>query len=226
MTVVETGERDTVDATRRWIARAVIGLGLCPFARAAFDAGRVRIVVSDAREPEALARDLETELLLLHATDAQTCETTLLVHPYVLEDFLEYNDFLDVADALLDALDLTDAIQVASFHPQYQFGDAAPGAIENYTNRSPQPMLHLLRQRSVERAVASIEDPAQIYRDNVETLRRLGDAGWDALWRRPSGCTCRNVQSAVQSPDPAGSRIRRWTATVRRCDAACSRFSH
>jgi hypothetical protein len=170
-----------VARTRRWIERAVIGLDLCPFAGRPYEAGAVGFVVSAARDADALVHDLETELRRLSASVPAALATTLLIHPHALTDFVEYNDFLDVADALLDALDLTEEIQIASFHPDYRFADAAPGSIDNYTNRSPHPMLHLLRSSSVERAIASFGDTSKIYTANIATLRRLGFAGWRAL---------------------------------------------
>ena len=171
-----------VTATRRWIERAVIGLELCPFARAPFVQQRVRIRVSHARDAEALAADLQVEAELLASGDTAQIETTLLVHPHVFADFLDYNDFLDVADAVLAELDLEGVLQVASFHPDYQFADAAPGAVENCSNRSPFPTLHLLRESSIERAVELMPDTDAIYRRNIETLRALGHEGWRALW--------------------------------------------
>jgi len=172
-----------VAATQRWLERAVIGLNLCPFARLPFAQKRVRFRVSHARSVDALLADLYEELKTLHATDPLICETTLLIHPGVLADFLDYNDFLDAADAVVLALGLEGELQVASFHPDYRFADSAEDAIENCTNRSPYPTLHLLREASVERAVASIADSDDIYRRNIETLRRLGIDGWNALWR-------------------------------------------
>jgi len=171
-----------IAATQRWIERAVIGLNLCPFARAPVAAGRLRLRVSHARDVEALVADLQEEARRLIDTDASAIETTLLIHPHVLEDFLDYNDFLDVADAVLEALDLDGELQIASFHPHYQFADSDADAVENCTNRSPYPILHLLREASVERAVEAIDDPDAIYQRNMETLRRLGGAGWRALW--------------------------------------------
>ena len=173
---------DTVVAdTRAWLERAVIGLNLCPFAKAVHTGNRVRYRVSHARDEEALLADLGDELKALHAADPQVCETTLLVHPWVLNDFLDYNDFLDVADAAVDALGLTEEIQVASFHPHYQFADTRPEDIGNYSNRSPYPTLHLLRQASVDAAVAAFPDAAAIYEKNVATLERLGHDGWDRV---------------------------------------------
>lgn len=171
-----------VAATRRWIERAVIGLGLCPFARAPFAQGRLRIRVSQARDAAALAADLHVEAELLASADPAEIETTLLVHPQVFADFLEFNDFLDVADAVLAELDLEGVLQVASFHPDYRFADAAPDAVENCSNRSPFPTLHLLRESSIDHAVELMPDTDAIYRRNIETLRALGADGWRNLW--------------------------------------------
>jgi uncharacterized protein len=173
--------------TRAWIEKAVIGLNLCPFAHSPYASERVRYAVSEARSADALVTDLTVELRALQAVDAQHCETALLIHPYVLTDFFEYNAFLDVADALIEALAMTGHIQIASFHPRYQFAGSEADAIENYTNRSPYPMLHLLREASVERAVASIADPASIYGKNIETMRRLGHRGWQRLFNPLTG---------------------------------------
>ena len=119
----------------------------------------------------------------MHGTDPAVCETVLLIHPWVLEDFIEYNDFLEVCEATIEELNLEGDLQVASFHPQYQFADSQPEDIENYTNRSPFPMLHLLREASIERAIAAVPDTDEIYRRNIRTLRDLGHAGWQRLWR-------------------------------------------
>ncbi len=167
--------------TRLWLERAVIGLNLCPFAKAAYVKQRVRFTVSAATSDEALLDDLIVALQDLHAADPGECETTLLIHPAALGDFLDYNDFLDVADAALDALGLTGVIQVASFHPQYQFAGSAPDDIENFTNRAPYPLLHLLREDSIEQAVDSYPDVDDIPARNIATLKKLGPAGWTAL---------------------------------------------
>lgn len=169
---------DVIEPTRRWLERAVIGLNLCPFANAVHVGGKVRWAVSDARDERTLRNDLVRELEWLVATDIAVAETTLLIHPHVLLDFGDYNDFLDIADEALDEMALTDVIQVASFHPDYQFAGTEPDDIENCTNRSPYPMLHLLRQASVERAVSSMPDTNRIYEKNIETMERLGWEGW------------------------------------------------
>ena len=167
-----------VEETRRWLERAVIGLNLCPFANAVHVGGRIRWAVSDARDARGLRDDLVGELESLVAADEAKTETTLLIHPQALLDFGEYNDFLDLADEALAELALTDVIQVASFHPDYQFGGTDPDDIENCTNRSPYPMLHLLRQSSVERAVSSMPDTNRIFEKNIETMEKLGWEGW------------------------------------------------
>lgn len=176
-----------IEATRRWVERAVVGLNLCPFARAPLIQQKIRFAVSHARNADALLDDLCGELQSLAAADPADCETTLLIHPHVLGDFLDYNDFLDVADAAVDTLKLDGVLQVASFHPHYQFADSAPDDIENFSNRSPYPTLHLLREASVERAADAMSDPDEIYRRNMDTLRRLGADGWQALWRDDEG---------------------------------------
>ncbi len=174
---------DPVAATRRWLERAVIGLNLCPFAKAVVARQQVRFVLSDADTPGDLLAQLGEELLWLRDASAETVDTTLLVHPHVLNDFLDYNDFLGDADALVEALGLDGELQVASFHPDYQFAGSVVDDVENFTNRSPYPTLHLLREDSVSRAVGAFPDPDAIVGRNVETLRRLGADGWRKLLR-------------------------------------------
>lgn len=166
-----------VAATREWLLRAVIGLNLCPFAKAVQVKDRILYSVSDAKNAEQLCEDLYRALQHLQEIDADQVETTLLIHPYVLNDFLDYNDFLDVADAVIEDMDLVGEIQIASFHPQYQFAGTSADAIENYTNRSPYPMLQLLRESSLESAIDSYPDAANIYERNIETLRAMGMNG-------------------------------------------------
>jgi hypothetical protein len=170
-----------IAATRAWVRHAVIGLNLCPFAKAVENRGRIRYVVSAARDNDALVADLEQELRRLVAEPADALETTLLIHPCVLVDFDDYNQFLDVADALVDALGCSGVLQVASFHPRYRFAGTAEDDITNCSNRSPYPTLHLLREASIAAAAAAFPDAADIYERNMETLRRLGHAGWEAL---------------------------------------------
>ncbi len=166
---------------RRWLERAVIGLNLCPFAKAVYVKEQVRIVVSDASTPRALLEELGEEMARLRDTPAEQIDTTLLVHPQVLTDFLDYNDFLDGADALLEALELDGVLQVASFHPHYQFAGTAPEDAENLTNRAPHPILHLLREDSVDRAVAAYPEPDAIIERNIATVQALGLDGFRKL---------------------------------------------
>lgn len=169
---------DPIVATRLWLERIVIGLNLCPFAKAVYVKDQVRIVLSDATTPEALVEQLAEELVLLRDTPAEQIDTTLIVHPQVLTDFLDYNDFLDNADAAIEALDLQGILQVASFHPDYQFDGVAADDASNYTNRAPFPTLHLLREDSVARAVDVYPDPDVIVERNIQTLDRIGVDGW------------------------------------------------
>ena len=170
-----------IGATRHWLEQAVIGLNLCPFAKAVHVKGQVRYVVSNASTPEALLETLMDELQLLSDSDPAAIDTTLLIHPFVLTDFLDYNEFLDVADAAIEDMQLDGELQVASFHPHYQFAGTEPDDISNFTNRSPYPTLHLLREDSIERAVAAYPEADMIYDKNIETLEKLGRDGWDAL---------------------------------------------
>ena len=167
--------------TRAWVDRAVIGLNLCPFAKAPQVKGQVRYVVSTAQDPAALLADLITELERLAESKADKLETTLLVHPQVLGDFADYNDFIAIAEDTVAELDLEGVLQVASFHPQYQFEGTAPDDITNATNRSPYPTLHLIREESIDRAVDAFPEAETIYEVNMATMERLGPDGWAAL---------------------------------------------
>jgi hypothetical protein len=174
-------DEDVIAITQAWLERAVIGLNLCPFAKAVHVKNQIRYAVSRAATPDELCRDLTAELLLLHQSEPADIDTTLLIHPHVLADFLDYNDFLGIADAAIDELDLAGEIQIASFHPDYQFAGSAPDDIENFTNRSPYPILHLLRESSIDSAVEAFPDAAEIFDRNIATLRRLGPEGWREL---------------------------------------------
>lgn len=167
--------------TRTWLEKAVIGLNLCPFAKAVHHKNQIRYTVSRATNSAALEKDLIAELQLLQQTDPKKVDTTLLIHPYALTNFLDYNDFLETADNCIRHLQFTGQIQIASFHPDYQFANTSSEDIENFTNRSPYPMLHLLRESSIERAVSAFPDAATIYETNIETMRTLGHKGWAAI---------------------------------------------
>jgi hypothetical protein len=172
---------EAVASTRAWIEQAVIGLNLCPFAKAVYARDQIRYAVSDAETTGVLRDDLAHELHALAQADPGVIDTTLLIHPNVLTDFDDYNAFLDVADATIKALDLGGVLQIATFHPGYRFAGTAPDDVTNNTNRSPYPMLHLLREASMDLAVAAFPEARLIYQRNIETMRRLGVAGWAAL---------------------------------------------
>jgi len=173
--MIKTLTPETVIArTRCWIERTVIAFNLCPFARKPYSGEQVRYVVSNATDPEQLLADLEQELEHLRATDPQVLETTVLIHPWVLQDFLDYNDFLDVVDALLEQGGYEDEFQVASLHPDYQFAGTRPDDAENFTNRSPYPILHLLRVEGVARAISSYANPDRIPERNIEQMEKHG----------------------------------------------------
>jgi len=167
-------ESAVIAETRRWIELMVIGLNLCPFARRVFAGELIRYVVTPATDADGLRAALTEELVLLANAPPERIETTLLIHPLALADFLDYNDFLADADQLIDDLGYRGVIQIASFHPQYRFGGTKPDAVENYTNRSPHPMLHLLREESVAAVNHDEEVMAGIPERNIATLKALG----------------------------------------------------
>ena len=167
-------DEEIISDTTAWLVKDVIGLNLCPFAQEVHVSNRIRTVVSGAETTEALRADLIDELLLLKSLDSAKTDTTLLIHPQVLSDFLDYNDFLEVADETVHELGLDREFQVASFHRRYQFAGTEADDVTNRTNRSPYPTLHLLREASVARAIAEYPDADKIPERNIETLRRLG----------------------------------------------------
>lgn len=167
--------------TRAWLERAVIGLNLCPFAKAVYVKEQVRLRVSAALEAQAVLDELAQELQVLATSDQATHDTTLLVVPRCLDDFLEFDDLVRRGERMLRKRGLEGVIQLASFHPQFQFTGTEPDDISNYTNRAPYPTLHLLREASIDRAVEAFPDAATIYEANIESLQRLGHAGWAAL---------------------------------------------
>jgi hypothetical protein len=172
---------EAIAATKLWVERAVIGLNLCPFAKGVQVRNQIRYVVSAAQTPEELLADVLHEFEVLAEASPDAIDTTLLIHPQVLTDFLDYNDFLAVVDAALEDVDLAGELQVASMHPQYQFADTELDDITNYTNRSPYPTLHILREDSIDKAVSAFPDAEQIFEKNIETMRKLGHEGWNAL---------------------------------------------
>lgn len=166
---------------RLWVEKAVIGLNLCPFAKSVYVKNQVRFVISEARHIDAFLEELDKELDLIAAADPAEIDTTLLIHPTLLPDFLDFNDFTLLAEAAVIEHGLEGVIQVATFHPKFQFADTDPGDIGNYTNRAPYPTLHLIREESLARAVEAFPDAEAIFGRNIETLNRLGLSGWRAL---------------------------------------------
>ena len=186
--------------TRAWVDRAVIGLNLCPFAKAPQIKGQVRYVVSAATDPAGLLADLINELEVLAEANPERIETTLLIHPQVLGDFAAYNDFVALAEDTVAELDLEGILQVASFHPDYQFDGTAPDDIDNATNHSPYPTLHLIREASIDRAVAAFPEAEAIFEVNIATMQKLGPAGWAALQRQCRADAALQVQAQLQAP--------------------------
>ncbi len=183
---MDRSDQQVLDDTRRWIEKAVIGLNLCPFARAVYVKNQVRIVVSRARHLDAFLDELDRELDLLQSTPAEEIDTTLLVHPTLFPDFEVFNDFMNVVDDVVAEHDLEGVIQVANFHPDFRFEGEPEGDMSHFTNRAPYPTLHLLREDSVERAVESAGGDAEaIVERNIATLRQLGPEGWKALLAKP-----------------------------------------
>ena len=179
--MTETEIKTIIQDTRNWLERAVIGLNLCPFAKAVYVKEQVHYAVSAAQDDDALLADLQVELERLAEADPAKIDTSLLIVPHHLADFLDFNDFLAHADALLVALDLDEDYQIADFHPRYQFGGTNPDEMGNFTNRSPYPTLHLLREDSIDKAVEAFPEADAIFGANIQTLETLGQAGWDAL---------------------------------------------
>jgi uncharacterized protein len=203
MVTMQTPSTEAVIAdTQQWLVKAVIGLNLCPFAKAVHVKKQIRYVVSAATTAETLLEDLIKELEFLAENSANKVDTTLLIHPHVLTDFMDYNDFLDVADQALEELDLAGELQIASMHPQYQFADTQPDDMENYTNRSPYPTLHILREESVDKAVAAFPEADQIFEKNIETMEKLGHEGWNNLWADKAANNFDAANDAVYKEKP------------------------
>ena len=174
-------DQEVLNPTRLWLEKAVIGLNLCPFAKAVYVKNQVRLVVSQARHADDLLEELDRELDLLVNTPADEIDTTLLIHPTLFDDFLDFNDFLEVAEGVLDEHGLEGVVQLASFHPKFQFDGTEPDDISNYTNRAPFATLHLLREESIDRAVQDFPEAETIFEENIRTLEKLGHSGWQAL---------------------------------------------
>jgi hypothetical protein len=171
-------EADDIELmARRWVEKVVIGLNLCPFAKVVHAKKQIRYVVTKAVQPDDLLAELERQVGVLINADPLKLSTILLIHPLAMLDFLDYHFFVVEADAALRRLEVQGILQIAGFHPDYCFAGSEPDDIANYTNRSPHPMLHLLRESSVEQAVAAFPDAADIFENNIETLRSIGIDG-------------------------------------------------
>jgi hypothetical protein len=178
-------DEEVLKQTHHWLEKAVIGLNLCPFAKAVYVKNQVRLVVSHARHADDLLEELDRELDLFVATPPEEVDTTLLIHPTLFDDFLDFNDFLEVAEGVVDEHELEGIVQLASFHPKFQFDGTEPDDIGNYTNRAPFAMLHLLREASIDRAVEAFPQAEAIFEENIKTLEKLGHTGWTALVSPP-----------------------------------------
>lgn len=182
-------DQEIIENTQIWLEKAVIGLNLCPFAKAPHVKGQIRIAVSHAKHLDAFLEDIDAELQKLLNTPAEELETTLLVHPDLFDDFLQFNDMLDLADRAITDNQADGVIQIAPFHPEFQFDGTDADDISNYTNRSPYPTLHLIREDSIEKAAQAFPDPAVIFERNMNLLREMGHDGWDKLGiPHVSGC--------------------------------------
>ncbi|WP_406623040.1 DUF1415 domain-containing protein [Acidovorax sp. SDU_ACID1] len=181
MTTHEYDDATVVRDTVRWLERAVIGLNLCPFAKGVHTKGQIHYAVSHATDARGLLEDLQRELEALAEASPAKRDTTLLMAPQALPDFLDFNDFLELADELVEAMDLAGILQVAPFHPRFQFDGTEVGDVGNCTNRAPYPTLHLLREESIDSAVEAFPEAEEIFERNIEVLERLGAQGWDDL---------------------------------------------
>ena len=179
--LVDLTDEQVLKQTRHWLEKAVIGLNLCPFAKAVYVKNQIRLIVSHARHADDLLEELDSELALLVASPAEEIDTTLLIHPTLFEDFLDFNDFMEIAEGVVGEHELEGIIQLASFHPKFQFDGTELDDIGNFTNRAPFAMLHLLREESIERAVQAFPQAEVIFEENIKTLEKLGHSGWVSL---------------------------------------------
>jgi hypothetical protein len=189
-----------IQETQDWLIKAVIGLNLCPFAKAVHVKEQIKYVVSEATSVEKLLEDLAEELEFLAEVSREKTDTTLLIHPKVLGDFLDYNDFLELADQLLEDLDLDGELQIASFHPQYQFAGTDIDDVTNFTNRSPYPTLHLIREDSIDEAVKAFPEAEAIFETNMQTMEKLGTDGWLKLFPKKISLFKQRIEIRAGSP--------------------------
>ena len=178
-----------ISDSQQWLERAVIGLNLCPFAKSVHVKSLIRYAISDAKSESELLADLQSELIFLNSVSPTITDTTLLIAPMCLHDFLEFNQFILKANKSLTKLDLDGIFQIATLHPQYQFAGTDVDDITNYTNRAPYPTLHLLRESSIDRALQAIPNAESIFEVNMNTMRRIGVEGWRDLGLRVATTT-------------------------------------
>lgn len=181
LNTLSVAHQDVVNTTRRWLDQMVVGLNLCPFSSAVINRNQVHYAVCDATTDEELRQFYLTELQRLLETNEHDIATSLLMFPWGLDDFGDYLDVLDWFQQLLEDADLTEHVQLASFHPQYQFDGVAADDLSHFTNRAPYPTIHLLRQDQMTKILAHVQDPEKIYLDNIETLDKLGRRKVEAL---------------------------------------------
>ena len=164
----------SIKQTKQWVEQIVVGLNLCPFAKVPFNKNLIRYVLFEGTDMESLIHLVISELETLTKTSSTEIETTLLVTPNVLQEFEEYLDLFHLLNDVLEKLNLEGILQIASFHPNYLFEGSNLYDVENFTNRSPYPMFHLIRENSIEKAVESYKNPEEIPEKNMETMRYLG----------------------------------------------------
>lgn len=174
-------DQQIISDTTIWLEKAVIGLNLCPFAKAPYVKKQIRIAISHAKHLDGFLEDLDREIQTLLHTPTSELETTLLIHPELFDDFLIFNDMLDNAESALTDHAADGIIQIAPFHPQFQFDNTPAEDITNYTNRSPYPTLHLIREDSIDKAIHAFTDTAVIFERNMTLLRNMGQDGWNQL---------------------------------------------
>lgn len=195
---------EVIIRTQAWLLHSVIGLNLCPFAKSVYVKNQIAYRVSAAQDAEALLEDLLAALQELKDADPEVTDTLLLIHPFALQNFFAFNDFLALADAVLSSLGFAGVFQIASFHPDYQFADTDADDISNCTNRAPYPILHFLREASLDKATDAFPEADGIVDRNIATLQKLGPQGWQQLQQRILGsATDSNFVTASVGHSPA-----------------------
>ncbi|MDZ4725597.1 MAG: DUF1415 domain-containing protein [Leptospira sp.] len=181
----ENNENIIIQKTKSWLEKIVIGLNLCPFAKSVFIKNQIRFAVTLTTSKKELGQILTSEFDLLLNLEKEKTETTLLIIPNLFPRFLDFNDYLAEAEERLGKANLEGVLQIASFHPDYQFAGRKPDDPANFVNRSPYPILHLLREESIEEVVEHYPNIDDIYPNNIQTLRNLGIEAWKSLQDEP-----------------------------------------